>query len=42
MIEMPNSLKYLAIDKNSLIEIKDDNDLQLKEPLVIYGIIKKI
>ncbi len=42
MIEMPNSLQYLAIDKNSLIEIKDDNDLQLKEPLVIYGIIKKI
>ena len=42
MIEMPNSLEYLAIDKNSLIEIKDDNDLQLKEPLVIYGVIKKI
>ena len=41
MIEMPRSLKYLEIDKNSLIEIKDDNDLQLKEPLVIYGIIKK-
>ena len=42
MIEMPNSLKYFATDKNSLIEIKDDNDLKLKEPLVIYGIIKKI
>ena len=42
MIEMPNSLEYLELDKNSLIEIKDDNDLQLKEPLVIYGIIKKI
>ena len=41
MIEMPRSLKYLEIDKNSLIEIKDDNDLKLKEPLVIYGIIKK-
>ena len=42
MIEMPACLQYLKIDKNSLIEIKDDKDLQLKEPLVIYGIIKKI
>ena len=42
MIEMPASLEYLEIDKNSLIEIKDDYDLKLKEPLVIYGIIKKI
>ncbi len=42
MIEMPSCLKYLKIDKDSLIEINDDKDLQLKEPLVIYGIIKKI
>ena len=42
MIEMPISLKYLPIDRNSLIEINDDKDLKLKEPLVIYGIIKKI
>ena len=42
MIEMPSCLQYLKIDKNSLIEIKDDKDLQFKEPLVIYGIIKKI
>ena len=42
MIEMPACLQYLKIDKNSLIEIKDDLDLQLKDPLVIYGIIKKI
>ena len=42
MIAMPNSLEYLKLDKDSLIEINDDKDLQLKEPLVIYGIIKKI
>tara|TARA_B100000212_G_C27239466_1_gene475220 strand:- start:3 stop:812 length:810 start_codon:yes stop_codon:yes gene_type:complete len=42
MIEMPNSLEYLKVDKDSLIEINDDKDLYLKEPLVIYGIIKKI
>jgi len=42
MIEMPIYLKYLPIDQNSLIEINDDKDLKLKEPLVIYGIIKKI
>ena len=42
MIEMPSCLQYLKIDKNSLIEIKDDEDLQFKDPLVIYGIIKKI
>ena len=41
MIEMPSSLQYLEIDKNSLVEIKDDCDLKLKEPLVLYGIIKK-
>ena len=41
MIEMPSSLQYQEIEKNSLIEIKDDKDLKLKEPLVIYGIIKK-
>ena len=38
---MPNSLQYLPIDKNSLIEIKDDYDLKLKDPLVVYGIIRK-
>ena len=42
MIEMPASLKYLTLDKNSLIKINDDKDLHLKEPLVIYGMIKKI
>ena len=42
MIEMPNCLEYLKIDKNSLVDIKDDEDLQLKEPLVIYEVIKKI
>ena len=42
MIEMPSSLEYLRINKDSLIEISDDIDLKLKEPLVIYGIIKKI
>ena len=42
MIEMPASLEYLRINKDSLIEISDDKDLKLKEPLVIYGIIKKI
>ena len=42
MIEMPSSLEYLRINKDSLIEISDDIDLQSKDPLVIYGIIKKI
>ena len=42
MINMPSTLKYLTIDKSSLIKINDDKDLQKKEPLVIYGIIKKI
>ena len=42
MIDMPNCLEYLKIDKNSLIDIKDDEDLKLKDPLVIYGVIKKI
>jgi len=42
MIEMPSSVKYLTLDKNSLIKLSDDKDLQSKEPLVIYGIIKKI
>ena len=42
MIEMPDSLEYLKIDKNSLIKLNDDKDLQSKEPLVIYSIIKKI
>ena len=41
MIEMPNSIKYLQAEKNSLIEIKDDKELKLKDPLVIYGFIKK-
>ena len=41
MIEMPNSVKYLPVEKNSLIEIKDDKELTLKDPLVIYGFIKK-
>ena len=38
---MPNSVKYLPVEKNSLIEIKDDKELKLKDPLVIYGFIKK-
>ena len=42
MIEMPSSVKYLTLDKNSLVKLSDDKDLQFKEPLVIYGIIKKI
>lgn len=41
MIEMPNSVKFLPVEKNSLIEIKDDKDLKIKDPLVIYGYIKK-
>ena len=32
MIEMPNCLEYLKIDKNSLIDIKDDEDLKIKRP----------
>ena len=42
MVEMPKCIEYLKIDKDSLINITNDKDLQLKEPLVIYGIIKKI
>jgi SAM-dependent methyltransferase len=41
MIQMPNTVEYLPIDKNSLIEIKDDKELKIRDPLIIYGVIKR-